>query len=533
VDEQGKYLAQSYGLSYLSSGRDLLRLGRGRPPRTAALLVGNPAFDEAAPGGSAAVAADRGRRSADLASVRFTPLGGTAQEVEAIGAILPDARVATGSEATEALVQKVDGPVVLHIASHGFFLAPRAGAAAATAHGLELDVSDAYRLRLRAPQSENPLIRSGLALAGANAHSSGGDDGILTALEVAGLRLDGTKLVVLSACETGVGEPKIGDGVYGLRRALVMAGSDAQVMSLWKVDDEATRDLMVGYYKDLRAGKGRADALREGQLRMLASPGRSHPYYWASFIQSGDFTPMKLDVVTDGAVPEKPEKRAAEQPEPALEGFGLFAQIGAGFLRMTDVPTPVPARRASGAWLSLGFPVLSALIDDHSELDYRDSADFDLFLGGETSAAADYVRSGDPEGKSSHALRAAYAGLIGYNAPWFGIYAGTRIRYAKYQIGDFVASGTSMPWLAMIELPWVKHTRLSLFGWAGSISGSAQARGVDVRVPLPFVWNRLWLTGGWEDYAADAEAVHGVVDPIPISPTRTSNLWFALRARLL
>lgn len=107
------------------------------------------------------------------------------------------------------------------------------------------------------------------------------------------LRKLNNALVVLSACETGVGEVHNWDGVHGLRRALVLAGSEAQVMSLWKVDDDGTRDLMIDYYKGLQAGQGRSEALRRVQLRMLRNEdgkGREHPYYWASFIQSGEWS---------------------------------------------------------------------------------------------------------------------------------------------------------------------------------------------------------------------------------------------------
>jgi CHAT domain-containing protein len=96
---------------------------------------------------------------------------------------------------------------------------------------------------------ENPLLRSWLTLAGFNRRASGNDDGVLTAMEVAGMNLWGTKLVALSACETGVGEVKNGEGVYGLRRALVLAGSETQVMSLWRVSDKGTSELMIEYYK--------------------------------------------------------------------------------------------------------------------------------------------------------------------------------------------------------------------------------------------------------------------------------------------
>ena len=112
---------------------------------------------------------------------------------------------------------------------------------------------------------------------------------MLTAFEATGLDLWGTKLVVLSACDTGIGEVKNGDGVYGLRRALVLAGSESQMMSLWAVSDRSTRDLIVGYYTALLQGAGRSEALRQVQLRMLHDKSVGHPYYWAGFILSGQW----------------------------------------------------------------------------------------------------------------------------------------------------------------------------------------------------------------------------------------------------
>jgi CHAT domain-containing protein len=139
------------------------------------------------------------------------------------------------------------------------------------------------------------LLRSGLVLAGVKISQSAGDDGVLTALETTSLNLVGTKLVVLSACDTGVGDITIGEGVYGLCRALVIAGSESQLISLWKVSDNATKDLMVDYYGRLKKGEGRSEALRQIQLEMLKSENQKHPFYWASFIPSGDSTPMKFD----------------------------------------------------------------------------------------------------------------------------------------------------------------------------------------------------------------------------------------------
>jgi len=255
---------------------------------------------------------DTGRRSFDFASARFPRLPGTAEEGRAIGAIMPGLKLLTGAQGTEAALKQLSGPLVLHIATHGFFLPDQTQADAKSGtRGLA-------RGNASALPGENPLLRSGLALAGANVRqSAGGEDGVLTALEAAGLDLWGTKLVVLSACETGLGDVKSGEGVYGLRRALVLAGSETQVMSLWQVSDAATRDLMVDYYKRLQAGEGRTEALRQVQLAMIKSrpqgaatseqrglagemkmptsalEDRSHPFYWASFIQSGEWRGMK------------------------------------------------------------------------------------------------------------------------------------------------------------------------------------------------------------------------------------------------
>ena len=131
------------------------------------------------------------------------------------------------------------------------------------------------------------LDRSGLAMAGANQ----GAGGIVTAREIAGFDWWGTQLVVLSACETGVGAVA-SDGVYGLRRALVLAGAESQVVSLWNVSDTSTRALMRDYYGELSRGSGRADALRRVKLRLLHQPRYAHPYYWAAFIPAGDWRPL-------------------------------------------------------------------------------------------------------------------------------------------------------------------------------------------------------------------------------------------------
>jgi CHAT domain-containing protein len=311
VDEGGKYLIESYSLSYLTSGRDLLRLQLGSESRQPPLVLADPLFRQAQStrADSRGAGDDTGRRSGDMALMFFSPLAGTAAEAEALGGVLPRVRVLTQSAATESELKKASAPSILHIATHGFFLPDQQRKNPGGESGRGVVVSR----DTTAGVAENPLLRSGLALEGANLRrSSGGEDGILTALEAAGLDLWGTKLVVLSACETGIGEVKNGEGVYGLRRALVLAGSESQVMTLWQVSDEATKELMVSYYKHLSSGVGRMEALRRVQLEMLqggrsATKGQSrglgaaskvaeqdysHPYYWAAFIQSGDWRGM-------------------------------------------------------------------------------------------------------------------------------------------------------------------------------------------------------------------------------------------------
>jgi CHAT domain-containing protein/Tfp pilus assembly protein PilF len=291
VDERGGYLIQRYSFAYLTSGRDLLRFGVARESRSQPVVVADPAFGEPATVGVAAVdgRAGDGKVRFDQSQVFFGPLPGVAAEVRALRKLLPQATFLTREQATKSALMQVHGPSILHIATHGFFLQndPRV-------HNRPRAVTeDATRLGKMVANVENPLLRSGLALAGANQGDIGSDDGVLTALEAAQLDLWGTKLVVLSACDTGVGEVRSGEGVYGLRRALVLAGAESQVMSLWPVSDRSTRDLMVGYYKGLSQNEGRGDALRRAQLQMLRGKAHSHPYYWASFILAGEWGNLK------------------------------------------------------------------------------------------------------------------------------------------------------------------------------------------------------------------------------------------------
>jgi CHAT domain-containing protein/Tfp pilus assembly protein PilF len=297
VDEQNQYLVERYSISYLTSGRDLLRLQTSEPSKDTPLVVANPDF-----GGFTAIhtRGDVGRSGTrnqaqaqiDPTQFFFQPLPATEDEALAIKAVLPKASVLRQEDATEAALKQVRGPQILHIATHGFFLNNQE---ALTADGRSLSSDNPLRVPDLTPNNwaayiKDPLLRSGLALAGANHGKSGDDDGVLTALEAASLDLSGTKLVVLSAGDTGVGDVKNGEGVQGLRRALVLAGSESQVISLWPVSDVATKDLMIHFYKALQEGEGRSEGLRQVQLRMIRGhKDRRHPFFWAAFIQSGEW----------------------------------------------------------------------------------------------------------------------------------------------------------------------------------------------------------------------------------------------------
>ncbi|NOK71001.1 MAG: tetratricopeptide repeat protein [Chloroflexi bacterium AL-N10] len=271
TDENGQYLLENFSIIYLSTGRDLIRLQNSTNPKQTPVVIADPDYDQPGNSNSRQLYANSRSiipRSSQLSTVQVPPLPGTAAEARAITPLLEGVTVLTRSDATENALKQVNSPMLLHIATHGFFFS--------------------------FIKNENPLLLSGLALAGFNPRESGTEDGVLTALEAAGLNLQGTKLVVLSACETGLGEVANGEGVYGLRRAFVMAGSETQIISLWQVDDLGTKDLMVGYYQGIYQGQPRGEALREQQLKMLSNTKYEHPYFWAAFIPSGDWRAVQL-----------------------------------------------------------------------------------------------------------------------------------------------------------------------------------------------------------------------------------------------
>ena len=203
----------------------------------------------------------------------------------------------TGPAATEeAFKSRAPGHRVLHLATHGFFLGGECRSAVEEARGVG-GVSSLKLDALPPVSGENPLLLSGLALAGANLRAeaqAGEDDGILTAEEIASLDLSGVEWAVLSACETGVGDVRAGEGVFGLRRAFQVAGARTVIMSLWSVDDEATRQWMTALYRArLERKQGTAECVRDASLAVLRDRRErglsTHPFHWAGFVAAGDW----------------------------------------------------------------------------------------------------------------------------------------------------------------------------------------------------------------------------------------------------
>lgn len=280
----GRFFIEDHQVAYVTSGRELARVATGIEPDSQLYLAANPAF------GGRARATNTGG-----GFLRFAPLPGTQEEADAIPSLLPGSqRIVTGQDATESSVLNAGRPRVMHLATHGFFLADQPRAAPGTRGAAPLQESGPASPTAVSPaRRENPLLRSGLALAGANhaSQAGSGDDGLLTALEVSGMSLHGTDLVTLSACETGRGDVQAGEGVFGLRRAFALSGARHLVMSLWPVGDEATAQQMRVFYRQYGSGARPAEALRAAQLatiETLRAQGKSaEPALWAPFFAQG------------------------------------------------------------------------------------------------------------------------------------------------------------------------------------------------------------------------------------------------------
>jgi CHAT domain-containing protein len=308
ITADGKTLGDAVALRLLTTGRDLLRLQQPAKAGAAPVLIVNPDFNaasrSASGGASASAAASTAtgtgptglragqQRSAGLRGLTaWQPLAGTEQEARQLAPLLGGGAVISGPAATAAVVLGQRAPRILHIATHGFFLADQAPASG-TATGARSGGTPSEGSAPAAPAREDPLQRSGLVFAGANRPDANpSDDGYLTAAEATAMDLEGTELVTLSACETGLGGVQSGEGVYGLQRSLAVAGARSTLLSLWKVDDGMTATFMDRYYNRLKAGQGRADALRDTQAEFRNNKNSTYNdiRVWGAFQLSGDW----------------------------------------------------------------------------------------------------------------------------------------------------------------------------------------------------------------------------------------------------
>ncbi|MCG8421616.1 MAG: CHAT domain-containing protein [Proteobacteria bacterium] len=313
-DENGRYLVEHYWFVRVNSGRDIIAGWARNRAREAALVIGGPSYGELDPPleGTPAFRTNRGARS--FAELRFDRLPASVTEARRIAAMVPEAVMWLGPQATEMALKSVQGPKILHIATHGFFLhsGDQRFAGRDNEHRSLLPI--------------DPLLRAGLAFAGANEEHATLEDGLITALEAALLDLDGTELVVLSGCETGIGDVVAGETVYGLRQAFFLAGAETLLLSLWRVDDDATQQLMSRYYRRLMLGESRIQALRNTQIALLREPGEIHPQYWASFVLAG-----KPDTLASGWPTQVPRVPSAQSlPKRTNGSNGCACQAGSG-----------------------------------------------------------------------------------------------------------------------------------------------------------------------------------------------------------
>lgn len=326
VDPSGKYLVESYQFAYLSSGRDLLRTAGGEGK--GAVIFADPDYDmepaARAEKAKALLAESDGRAAATTPAPRpwagnapspkvrqssrqgrggswdrlkESPVEAALVERELGVAGYGPVRTYLYEKALEEVFKQVRSPKVLHVSTHGFF--PEENDEGDAAEG-QLDLSTGSiavigKQLLR--RSATPLLQSGLVLAGANTigqkptEPGAVDDGWVTAEEIAMMNLQGTDLVVLSACGSGLGAVSSGEGVYGLRRAFQSAGARSIISTLSIVPDTESRDLMRRFYEGLKARKGKLDALHAAQLQLIEERRRkekaAHPFFWASFVLSG------------------------------------------------------------------------------------------------------------------------------------------------------------------------------------------------------------------------------------------------------
>jgi CHAT domain-containing protein len=281
ADSSGTSVLDKVSVQMVTTSREIIAVKSKGSTSKRAMLVGRPSYKTK---GLVTGSQERGdgslsRASRWLGDASFADLPGTQREVEEIAAVLKKSgavEIYLADKASEEIVKNSTDAKILHIATHGFFI------------GEDVDEFQGYKKR--EDNFSNPMLRSGIVLAGVENFKTGEsqnfEDGILTAMEVCNLRLENTDLVVMSACETGLGEVRYGEGVYGLQRAFRIAGAHAMIMSLWKVDDEATQEMMVLFYSYWMKKGNMREAFDRAQKDIREK--YQFPFYWGAFVLLGE-----------------------------------------------------------------------------------------------------------------------------------------------------------------------------------------------------------------------------------------------------
>lgn len=296
--EDGEYLIEKLQIEYAISGRDVIAKAGERVSRRRPVVFANPNFDERVKveAESEEELKDTFRSFASSTALpRVAQLPGTEVEARIIRPNLEkftedEALLFTEGQALESAFKALRQPRVLVLSTHGFFLDDQRKEINSESTS---DEGGGALLNAEGKVFENPLLRCGLLLAGCNQRdaASGSDDGILTGMEILGADLRGTELVVLSACETGIGKIRNGEGVAGLRQAFQLAGAHAVVSTLWEIPDRETAKIMNEFFANLAANQTKAEALRNAQLSLIKARrtrnGAAHPLFWAAFSLTG------------------------------------------------------------------------------------------------------------------------------------------------------------------------------------------------------------------------------------------------------
>jgi CHAT domain-containing protein len=278
-DGPGHFLVERFAISYVSAGREL-----AAPPATISANAPNSIVIALSPGVSAKRSVAAVASSSAFRSEKLERLEGAAMEARDIRKWMPKAQLLGEGEATEQRIKQLHRPALLHVVGHGIVRGNEDCAAAPDSQGCKLTGVDpaARVMSLSAIVLEEAYGRGGAS----------SQDGLLTALELQTLDLQGTEMLVLSQCRMADGVPSSGEGVFGMRRAAAIAGVRTFVAPLWKVADATQLSLMDRFYQELSAGKRRSDALRQAQLQLLHNPKTASVLQWAPVILSGDPGPL-------------------------------------------------------------------------------------------------------------------------------------------------------------------------------------------------------------------------------------------------